>query len=51
MKNYLRSKGGDDGLSHLLLIFAEKDAVKNLDYDQLVDDFAKMKARCLPFLP
>ena len=42
LKNYLRSATGDDCLSHLLLIFAEKDLVKNLDYNQLVDDFAKI---------
>ena len=51
VKNYLRSTTGDDRLSHLLLIFAEKDLVKNLDYNQLVDDFAKMKARRFPLLP
>lgn len=51
VKNYLRSTTGDDRLSHLLLIFAEKDLVKNLDFDQLVDDFAKMKPRRFPLLP
>ena len=51
VKNYLRCTKGDDRLSHLLLIFAEKDLVKNLDYNQLVDDFAKMKARRFPLLP
>ena len=50
-KNYLQSTTGVDCLSHLLLIFAEKDLVKKLDYNQLVDDFAKMKARRLPLLP
>ena len=29
VKNYLRSTTGDDRLSHLLLMFAEKDLVKN----------------------
>ena len=48
VKNYVRSTTGDDRLSHLLLIFAVKDLVKNLDYNQLVDDFAKMKARRFP---
>ena len=48
VKNYLRSTIGDDRLSHLLLIFAWKNLVKNLDYDQLVDDFAKMKPRWFP---
>ena len=51
VKNYLQSTTGDDRLSHLLLIFADKDLVKNLDYNQLVDDFAKMKARRFPLLP
>ena len=51
VKNYLRSTTEDDRLSHLLLIFAEKDLFKNLDYNQLVDDFAKMKARWFPLLP
>ena len=51
VKNYLRSITGDDRFSHLLLIFAEKDLVKNLDYNQLVDDFAKMKPRRFPLLP
>ena len=51
VKNYLRSTTGDDRLSHLLLIFAKKDLVINLDYSQLVDDFAKMKARRFPLLP
>ena len=50
VKNYLRSTTGDDLLSHLL-IFAEKDLVKNLDYEQLVDDFAKMKPQRFPLLP
>ena len=30
VKNYLQSTTGDDCLSHLLLIFAEKDLVKNI---------------------
>ena len=51
VKNYLRSTTGDDRVSHLLLIFAEKDLVKNLDYNHLVDDFAKMKARRFHLLP
>ena len=51
VKNYLQSTTGDDCLSHLLLIFAEKDLVKNLDYNQLVDYFVKMKARRFPLLP
>ena len=29
VKNYLRSTTGDDRLSHLLLMFAEKDLVKH----------------------
>ena len=51
VKNYLRSTTGDDCLSHLLLIFAEKDLVKSLDYSQLVDDFPKRKAWRFPLLP
>ena len=51
VKNYLRSTTGDDRLSHIFLIFAEKDLVKNLNYDEIVDDFAKMKPRWFPLLP
>ena len=51
VKNYLRSTTGDNRLSHLLLIFPEKDLAKNLNNNQLVDDFAKMKARRFPLLP
>ena len=51
VKNYLWSTTGDDRLSHLLLIFAEKDLVKNLDYNKLVYDFTKMKTRRFPLLP
>ena len=51
VKNYLRSTTGDDRLSQILFIFAEKDLVKNLDYDQLVYDFAKMKPRRFHLLP
>ena len=51
VKNYLQSKTGDKCLSHFLLMFAEKDLVRKLDYNQLVDDFEKMKPQQFPLLP
>ena len=51
VKYYLRSTTGDDCLIHLLLKFAKKDLVRNLYYNQLVDDFAKMKPQRFPLLP
>ena len=51
VKNYLRSTTEDDRLSYLLLIFAEKDLVQNLDYDHFLGNFAKIKHRRFPLLP
>ena len=50
VKDYLRTTIDNERLSHLLLVFSEKAAVKELDFEKLVDDFAKMKPRRYPLL-
>ncbi|XP_065580922.1 zinc finger MYM-type protein 1-like [Artemia franciscana] len=50
VKDYLRTTMENERLSHLLLIFSEKAAVKELNFEKLVDDFAKMKQRRYPLL-
>ena len=48
VKNYLRTKTGDDRLSSLLLMATEKDMVKSFDLEELVDDFSHMRNRRYP---
>ena len=50
VKNYLRTKTGDDRLSSLLLMATEKDMVKSFDLEELVDDFAHMRNRRYPLV-
>ena len=50
VKDYLRTPMENERLLHLLLIFSEKAAGKELDFEKLVDDLAKMKERRYPLL-
>ena len=50
VKNYLRTKTGDDRLSSLLLMATEKNMVKSFDLEELVDDFAHMRHRRYPLV-
>lgn len=45
IKSYLRSTMGQDRLSNLAIISIEKDLAKELDYDDVIDDFVNLKAR------
>ena len=45
VKNYLRSSMGQDRLSGLSVISIEYDIARELNYDDVVDDFAHAKAR------
>ncbi|XP_073121932.1 uncharacterized protein [Henckelia pumila] len=45
IKNYLRSTMSQDRLNGLAILSIEKNMVANLDYDDLVDNFAQQKAR------
>ena len=38
----------NDRLSNLILLAAEQEFIKNLDYDNLVDQFANKKSRRYP---
>lgn len=50
VKNYLRTKTGDDRLSSLLLMATEKHMVKSFDLEELVNDFARMRHRQYPLV-
>ena len=45
LKDYLQTTMDNKRLSPLLLMFSEKAAVKELDFEKLVDNFTKMKPR------
>jgi len=45
IKNYLRSTIGQERLSNLSIISIEYNIVKNINYDDVIDEFAEMKAR------
>ena len=48
VKSYLRTRMENDRLSNLILLAAEQEFIKNLDYDNLVDQFANKKSRRYP---
>lgn len=45
IKNYLRSTIGQDRLSNLAIISIEYNIAKDINYDDIINDFAQMKAR------
>lgn len=49
IKNYLRSTIGQERLVDLARISIESEFLSNLDYSDLIDDFAKIKARKIKF--
>lgn len=48
IKNFLRTSIGDDRLSDLMVLGVEVEEAKNINLDNAVDDFAKMKERRYP---
>lgn len=50
VKGYLRSSTGDERLSSLMLMAIEREEMKKIPLDQLVDDFAARKPRRYPLL-
>jgi len=50
IKNRLRTTMSHDRLSHLALMSIEYDIVRELNFNQLVQDFARMKSRKVPGL-
>lgn len=50
IKNYLRSTMGQTRLSNLAIISIESDILKELDVDDLIKQFAKLKARKIQFM-
>ena len=50
VKNYLRTRTGDDRLCSLMLMAIENKMVKSFDLEELVDDFAHLKPRRYPLL-
>ena len=50
VKTYLRTSMRNDRLSDLLLMASEKARVRNLNYEALVDNFAKLKSRRYPLM-
>lgn len=49
IKDYLRSQMTQDRLVNLAVISIEKKLVDELEYDQLISNFAKVKARKVDF--
>ena len=51
VKTYIRSTCGDERLSSLMLMASEKEFIKNIDYDKLIDNnFGRMRPRRYPVL-
>lgn len=50
IKNYLRSRMGQERLQNLATISIESDFLKQLDMENLVNEFAKNKARKVQIL-
>lgn len=50
IKNYLRSRMGQERLQNLAIISIESDFLKQLDMENLVNEFAKNKARKVQIL-
>ena len=49
IKNYLRSKMSQDRLCDLSLLSIEREFVENIDFDEVIDKFATVKARRVMF--
>lgn len=49
IKNYLRSVMGQNRLSHLALISIEAEILNRIDIDEIITDFANIKARKVKF--
>lgn len=49
IKNYLRSTMGQERLVNLSLLSIEAQLVETLEYEELINDFAKLKARRINF--
>lgn len=49
-KTYIRTRTETERISSLILMATEKELVKNLDLEVLVDKFAKMRQRRYPLL-
>ena len=45
IKNYLRSTTGQERLTNLALLSAERDLAKTLNYDDIIHSFASARAR------
>ena len=45
IKNYLRNTMAQDRLCHLSILSIEKNFVKNINFDDIIDQFAEMKSR------
>ncbi|ESO02950.1 hypothetical protein HELRODRAFT_81101, partial [Helobdella robusta] len=45
IKNYLRSTMGQSRLSDLAILSIERDLAKEVDFDEVIDKFASLKAR------
>ena len=50
VKNYLRSRCGDERLSDLLLLAVLKEDVKEVNMEEVINEFARMKVRRYPLL-
>ena len=49
IKSYLRSTMGESRLSALAILSIESDLVETLSYDEIISEFASMKARRIQF--
>ena len=49
IKSYLRSTMGENRLSALALLSIESDLVETLSFDDIISEFASMKARRIEF--
>ena len=49
IKSYLRSTMSQDRLNRLAILSIEKDTLANLEYKELINNFASQKARKINF--
>lgn len=45
IKNYLRNSTDENRLNHLAIVSIENETAKSINYDDIIDEFASMKAR------
>lgn len=50
INQWLRSNIGQERFSNLIFIYSESDLAKNLNFDKLVDKYAKKGERKLPLI-